>query len=46
MLETSSLGALKIIEEWSDLNTSILLEISRVNSTKFSRTLFYRREGH
>jgi len=30
MLETSSLGALKIIEEWSDLNTSILLAILRV----------------
>jgi len=26
----SSLSALQIIEEWSDLNTKILLEISRV----------------
>jgi len=25
--------ALKIIEEWSDLNTNILLEISRVKMT-------------
>jgi len=28
------------------VNISILLEISRVNSTKCNRTLFYRREGH
>jgi len=34
------------MEELSDLKTSILLEISRVNSTKCNRTLFYRREGH
>ena len=27
--------ALKIIEEWSDLNTNILLEISRVPITIF-----------
>jgi len=27
--------ALKIIEEWSDLNTNILLEISRVTITIF-----------
>ena len=28
--------ALKIIEEWSDLNTNILLEISRVQMYKWS----------
>jgi len=29
------MSALKIIEEWSDLNTNILLEISRVSFTIF-----------
>jgi len=33
--------ALKIIEEWSDLNTNILLEISRVQMYKWSTFGFY-----
>jgi len=33
--------ALKIIEEWSDLNTNILLEISRVPMYKWSTFGFY-----
>jgi len=33
--------ALKIIEEWSDLNTNILLEISRVKMYKWSTFDFY-----
>jgi len=33
--------ALKIIEEWSDLNTNILLEISGVKMYKWSTFGFY-----
>jgi len=33
--------ALKIIEEWSDLNINILLEISRVKMYKWSTFGFY-----